>query len=111
MEITSNVEGTIVRDKLQEEPVFIVKNTQKQISEQVAKYDYNKNPITVYELENEKEYACSKEDDAIMVVYPDAIDKHFGTLQVEADEVIELIERKKIKPYYFPNSRLEQIIN
>jgi len=99
--------GELAEDVLTDEEVFVVEKTGKTVSEQVATYDYNKNPVTVYDMEVDKEYDCEEDDEAITVVYPSALEKRFGTLEVTVEEVKEKIESKKIKPYYFPSSRLE----
>lgn len=99
--------GEFATDVLTGDELFVVERTGTPVSEQVATYDYNKNPITVYEMEQDKEYECELEDEAITVVYPDALEKRFGETDVTVEEVQEKIEAKKIKPYYFPSSRLE----
>lgn len=99
--------GKLVTDKLTGDSVFVVKRMETTIDEQVATYDYNKNPIYVYEMEKDKEYDCSPDDEAIMVVYPDILEDRFGSNSMSAEEVAELVDKNKIKPYYFPASRLE----
>lgn len=101
--------GKLVTDKLTGDSVLIVKSMEKPINEQVAKYDFNKNPITVYELEQDKEYECNPTDTAIMIVYPTTLKERFGSTDIETKELLELIENKKIKPYYFPKSRLKRL--
>lgn len=99
--------GTLATDKLTGDSVFVVKGMETRIDEQVATYDYNKNPIYVYDMEKDKEYNCSPEDEAIMVVYPDILEDRFGSKSMSPEKVANLVEQKKIKPYYFPESRLE----
>lgn len=100
--------GDKVTDTLTGDTVFVVKSMETPINEQVATYDYNKNPVTVYDMEQDKDYEMDPEDEAVMVVYPNVLADRFGDDAMDAEEVADLVDRKKIKPYYFPASRLEE---
>lgn len=101
-------EGNLATDILEEDQLYVVEVTETPISEQVAKYDYDMNPVTVYDLEKDKDYACQPDDIAVMVVYPNILEQRIDSKFIDTEQVEELIENRKIKPYYFPQSRLKQ---
>lgn len=103
--------GTLVEDALTGDEVFVLGPTGNTADEQVVAYDYNKNEITLFEAEKDKEYDCSPNDIAVEVVYPDRLETLTDTRTPPVETVRELIEKQKVKPYYFSINRLRVGIN
>lgn len=91
-----------------DEVIVVAVNEDERIDEKTARYDYNKNPISVYELEQENGNDWPPDDPVVTVVYPNIVEDRLGSADVSVeDEIIPAIEQRRLKPYYFPLSRLK----
>lgn len=106
---SSYTEGSLAVDTVTDETVFVVYvDSETTISEKIAQYDYNKNPISVYELEktqNNREWKPN--DTTITVVYPDVAKERLGTDTLTIESVQQAIKNNRLKAYHFPSERLE----
>lgn len=91
-----------------DELIIVAVNHDERIDEKTATYDYNKNAVSVYEMEQNNGNEWPPDDAVVVAVYPSMVVDRLGVENpsVETD-ILPAIEKKKLKPYYFPLSRIE----
>lgn len=102
--------GDRVTDSCTGDELLIVSvNHNERIDEKTAKFDYNKNAVSVYELEKQNGNEWPPDDAVVAVVYPSMVVDRLGVENPSVeDDILPAIEQKKLKPYYFPLSRIEE---
>ena len=102
--------GDIVTDVVTDNKVVIVDVSDKTISDIIIRYDFNCNPVTVYEVEksNGVEYDLNPHDTGVEAVYYDRVMEYMD--EVDDEHITQLVDSGTLSVYTFAESRLEEHI-
>lgn len=100
----SNVtDGTIVVDTVKQKRVVIVGVRDETADDVVISYDFNKNPITVYD--RNEEFGASADETVCDAVYVESLDIE-DIDDMDRKERVRAIDSEYAKSFAFPESRL-----
>lgn len=100
--------GQFIIDNEEDDSIAIIVSKHKQKADEFEiSYDYNGNPLTVYDFNKDNTIDVSKSDYVIGVVYP----KYDGIECLTNTQRYELLNKLNYKEYYFPISRISGNVN
>jgi len=95
--------GQFVVDKEEDQSTAIIVSKHKEKADEFEiSYDYDGNPLTVYDFNKDKSINIDKSDYVIGIVYP----KYDGMECLTNTQRYELLNKLNYKEYYFPISRI-----
>ncbi len=102
---SQHVFGRFVKDAVEDKYMIVIDKLDKCANEVQVGYDYNCNPLTVYDYNKDKNIPVSPDEPVYSVVFP----KMNGLESLSTDIRLALIDAVSHKEYYFPESRLQSI--
>ena len=100
-----SVFGRFVKDTVEDKYMIVIDKLDKCANEVEVGYDYNCNPLTVYDYNKDKDISVYPDETVYSVVFP----KMNGLEELSTDIRLELIDVVSHKEYFFPESRLQCI--